>query len=80
MRYFEVSKQAEEAARLGRWIMDQTYKIKENHELANKMSKIGEMLCEFDMPHGTRWNDFSKAEKKLVNECKRIYEKANART
>ena len=32
MRYFEVSKQAEEAARLGRWMMDQTYRIKENHE------------------------------------------------
>ena len=38
MRFHEVSEQAERAARLGRWIMDQTYKIKENHELANKMS------------------------------------------
>ena len=80
MRFHEVSEQAERAARLGRWIMDQTYKIKENHELANKMSKIGEMLCEYDMPHGTRWKDFSNDEKKLVNECKRIYEKVNART
>ncbi len=80
MRFYEVSKQAEEAAQLGRWIMDQTYKIKENHELANKLSKIGEMLCAFDMPHGTRWKDFSSDEKKLVNECKRIWEKNNAST
>ena len=80
MRFHEVSVQAERAARLGRWIMDQTYKIKENHELANKLSKIGEMLCEYDMPHGTRWSDFSSDEKKLVNECKRIYEKVKART
>ena len=80
MRFHEVSEQAHRAANLGRWIMDQTYKIKENHELANKLSKVGEMLCNFDVPHGTRWNDFSNDEKKLVNECKRIYEKVNART
>jgi len=77
MRFHEVSEQAHRAASLGRWIMDQTYRIKENHELANKLSKVGEMLCNFDVPHGTRWNDFSNDEKKLINECKRIYEKTN---
>tara|TARA_B100000963_G_scaffold236663_1_gene206893 strand:+ start:4481 stop:4723 length:243 start_codon:yes stop_codon:yes gene_type:complete len=80
MRFHEVSKQAEEAARLGRWMMDQTYRIKENHELANRLSKIGEMLCHFDMPHGTRWTDFSAGDKKLINECKQFMEKDNART
>ena len=80
MRYFEVSEQAHKAATLGRWMMDLTYKVKEDHELANMLSKIGEMLCAFDMPHGTRWSDFSSDEKKLVNECKRIREKNNAST
>ena len=75
MQFFEISKQAEEAATLGRWMMDQTYKIKEDHELANKVSRIGSMLIEFDMPHGTKWSDFSSAEKKLINRCKQIMEK-----
>ena len=75
MRYFEISKQAEEAARLGRWMMDQTYDIKENHTLANMLSRVGEMLCEFDVPHGTRWSDFTATEKKIINSCKKIMEK-----
>ena len=80
MRYFEVSEQAHRAATLGRWMMDQTYKIKEDHELANMLSKIGEMLCNFDMPHGTRWKDLSLKEKQMINKCQKIMERKNAST
>jgi len=75
MQFFEVSKQAERAARLGRWMMDQTYNIKEDHRFANTLSRLGEMLVEFDMPHGTRWNDFTEQEKKLIIRCQEIMEK-----
>ena len=57
IQFFEVSQAADEAARLGRWMMDQCYKVEDN-ELANRLSKVGDMLVEFDMPYGTRWNDF----------------------
>ena len=78
MRYFEVSEQAHKAATLGRWMMDLTYKVKEDHELANTLSKIGEMLCEFEVPHGTRWSDFTIKEKKMINKCAKIMARKNA--
>lgn len=80
MQFFEVSAQAERAARLGRWMMDQTYNIKEDHQLANTMSRLGEMLVEFDMPHGTRWDDFTDGEKKMINRCQQIMEKQKCTT
>lgn len=75
MQFFEISKQAEEAARLGRWMMDQTYTVKEDHVFANTLSRLGDALTKFDMPHGTSWNDFTKNEKALIIRCKEIMEK-----
>lgn len=74
IQFFEVSQAADQAARLGRWMMDQCYKVEDN-ELANQLSKVGDMLVEFDMPYGTRWNDFTKDEKRFVIKCKEIWEK-----
>jgi hypothetical protein len=75
MQFFEISKQAEEAARLGRWMMDQTYNIKEDHQFANTISRLGDALTKFDMPHGTSWKSFNKQEKALIIKCKKIMEK-----
>ena len=73
MQFFEVSKAAEEAARLGRWMMDQGYKT-DDHELAKRLSKVGDMLTDYDTPFGVRWGDFSKEEVKFIVECKKIWE------
>jgi len=80
MRFFEVSEQAEKAARLGRWMMDQTYTVKEDHAFANTLSRLGEMLTQFDMPHGTKWTDFNDSEKRLIIRCQEIMESKKCTT
>jgi hypothetical protein len=77
IKFFEVSKAADEAARLGRWMMDQCYKT-DNHELANMLSKVGDMLTDYDTPFGVRWSDFTEEETKFIVECKKIWEQQRA--
>lgn len=77
IKFFEVSEAADEAARLGRWMMDQCYKT-DNHELANMLSKVGDMLTDYDTPFGVRWSDFTEEETKFIVECKKIWEQQRA--
>lgn len=77
IKFFEVSEAADEAARLGRWMMDQCYKT-DNHELANMLSKVGDMLTDYDTPFGVRWSDFTEEETKFIVECKKIWEQQKA--
>ena len=78
MQFFEVTERAEKAARLGRWMMDQTYKIKENHELANAMSRVGQKLESIDSPFGYKFEDFDANEVKLIKMCQKAMDKINA--
>ena len=64
-----------DAARLGRWMMDQTYKISDD-EVANKLSFLGEELTELNIPFGRKWETLSAVDRKIIINCKNIFEQS----
>ena len=82
MNFFEVTKKQHYATRLAEFMQDLTYTIKEDHEMANQLSRVAHKLTELDTSFGTRWErDFDSAEKKLVSKCIKLMKgKSNAST
>lgn len=66
------------APALGRYMMDLTYRVGDNYELANKLSYLGEELTEMDTPFAKRWEHYTSFEKKIILQCKEMME--NERT
>lgn len=63
------------APALGRYMMDLTYRVGDNYELANKLSYLGEELTEMDTPFSKRWEHYTATEKKIILQCKEMMEK-----
>jgi hypothetical protein len=63
------------APTVGRYMQDLTYRFKDNYELANKLSYLGEELTELGVPFGKRWKDFTKEEQKIIHWCKSMLER-----
>lgn len=61
------------APALGRFMMDLTYKVKDDN-LANLLSFLGEELTEMDTPFAMRWKDYTPFQRKLILECKKMME------
>ncbi len=64
-----------DAPALGRYMMDLTYQVKDNYELANKLSYLGEELTELGTPFSKRWDQYTTLDKKLIILCKEKMEK-----
>jgi len=62
------------AAAVGRYMSDLSYKLHNNLEMANILCRIADDLETFGTPFGKRWKDFNSFEKKVILECKRQME------
>ena len=82
MNFFEITQKQHNATRLAEFMQNLTYKIKEDHEMANQLSRVAQKLTELDTHFGTRWDrDFDEMEKKLVSKCIKLMKgESNART
>tara|TARA_B100001175_G_C19487338_1_gene630558 strand:+ start:1396 stop:1644 length:249 start_codon:yes stop_codon:yes gene_type:complete len=82
MNFFEITQKQHNATRLAEFMQNLTYKIKEDHEMANQLSRVAHKLTELDAHFGTRWErDFDENEKKLVSKCIKLMKgKTNAST
>ena len=82
MNFFEITQKQHNATRLAEFMQNLTYKIKEDHEMANQLSRVAQKLTELDTHFGTRWDrDFDEVEKKLVSKCIKLMKgKSNAST
>ena len=79
MNFFEMSQNQLDAMKLAEYMQNLTYNIKEDHEMANRLSRCADKLSELDANFGTRWDrDFNEAEKKLIRQCHKMMEDANA--
>jgi len=80
MNFFEITQKQHNATKLAEFMQNLTYKIKEDHEMANQLSRIAEKLTELDAHFGTRWDrDFDFDEKKLISKCLKLMKgKSNA--
>lgn len=79
MNFFEMSKNQLDAMKLAEYMQKLTYRIKEDHEMANQLSRCADKLSEIDASFGTRWDrDFDEAEKKLIRQCHKMMRDANA--
>ncbi len=56
MNFFEITKKQHNATRLAEFMQNLTYKIKEDHEMANQLSRVAQKLTELDTHFGTRWD------------------------
>ncbi len=64
-----------DAAAVGRYMSDLSYKMTENFELANMLSRLSDDLETFGTSvFAKRWNDFTNDEKKLIIQCKKMME------
>lgn len=64
-----------DAPALGRFMMDLTYKVGDNYELANRLSYLGEELTEMGTPFSKRWDQYTATDKKIIIQCKNLMEK-----
>jgi hypothetical protein len=79
MNFFEITPQQQKATKLGEFMMELTYKIKEDHDMAVRLMRLADKLSDLDALFGTRWErDFDSDEKKLVNNCFTLMKKQNA--
>jgi len=64
-----------DAAAVGRYMSDLSYKMTENFELANMLCRLSDDLETFGTSvFAKRWNDFTNDEKKLIIQCKKMME------
>ena len=64
-----------DAAAVGRYMSDLSYRTTENLKLANMLSRISDELETFGTTvFAKRWNDFTSIEKKLIIQCKKKME------
>jgi hypothetical protein len=64
-----------DAAAVGRYMSDLSYRTTENLELANMLSRISDELETFGTTvFAKRWNDFTRIEKQLIIQCKKTME------
>lgn len=61
------------APELGRYMMDLTFKVKDN-ELANLLCVLGEGLTEMDTPFSKRWKHYTPFQRKIITQCKKMME------
>ena len=68
-----------DAMKLAEYMQNLTYRIKEDHEMANRLSRCADKLSEIDASFGTRWDrDFDQAEKRLIRQCHKMMSDTNA--
>ena len=61
MNFFEITQKQHNATRLAEFMQNLTYKIKEDHDMANQLSRVAHKLTELDAHFGTRWDrDFDE--------------------
>jgi uncharacterized membrane protein len=73
MNFFEITQKQHNATKLAEFMQNLTYKIKEDHDMANQLSRIAEKLTELDAHFGTRWDkDFDSGEKQLISKCLKL--------
>ena len=78
MNFFEMSKNQLDAMKLAEYMQNLTYNIKEDHDVANRLSRCADKLSEIDASFGTRWDrDFDKSEKALIQQCHKLMSTAN---
>lgn len=56
-------------AKIGRYMMELTYRVGDNYELANTLSRLGEDLTDMNSPFARRWSDFTSTEKSIIEQC-----------
>ena len=75
MNFFEITEQQHKATRLGEFMTELTYKIKDDHMIVRLM-RLAEKLSDLDASFGTRWErDFDSDEKQLAINCLKLMEK-----
>ncbi len=75
MNFFEITPQQHKATKLGEFMTELTYKIKDDHMIVRLM-RLAEKLSDLDASFGTRWDrDFDKEEKQLTMNCLKLMEK-----
>ena len=73
MNFFEITQKQHNATRLAEFMQNLTYKIKEDHDMANQLSRIAQKLTELEAHFGTRWDkDFDSSEKQLISKCLKL--------
>ena len=78
MNFFEMSQNQLDAMKLAEYMQNLTYNIKEDHEMANRLSRCADKLSELDANFGTRWDrDFNKSEKALIKQCHKLMSNVN---
>tara|TARA_B100000965_G_scaffold125470_1_gene104185 strand:+ start:2798 stop:3049 length:252 start_codon:yes stop_codon:yes gene_type:complete len=79
MNFFEMSQEQLDAMKLAEYMQKLTYRIKEDHEMSNRLSRCADKLSELNASFGTRWDrDFDKAEIKLIRQCHKMMSESNA--
>ncbi len=79
MNFFEMTPEQLDAMKLAEYMQRLTYRIKEDHEMSNRLSRCADKLSELNANFGTRWDrDFDKNEKALINQCNKMMSEANA--
>ena len=79
MNFFEMSQNQLDAMKLAEYMQNLTYRIKEDHEMANRLSRCADKLSEIDANFGTRWDrDFDKNEKALIRQCHKMMSESDA--
>ena len=79
MNFFEMSQNQLDAMKLAEYMQNLTYRIKEDHEMANRLSRCADKLSEIDASFGTRWDrDFDKNEKALIRQCHKMMSESDA--
>jgi hypothetical protein len=64
-----------DAAAVGRYMSNLSYKTTKNYELANTLSRLSDDLETFGTTvFAKRWNDFTSVEKKIIIQCKQMME------
>ena len=64
-----------DAAAVGRYMSDLSYRTTENLELANMLSRISDELETFGTTvFAKRWNEFTRIEQQLIIQCKKTME------
>ena len=67
-----------DAAAVGRYRSDLSYRTPDNYELANMLSRLSDDLETFGTSvFAKRWNDFTDNEKKVIIKCKKMMESKN---
>jgi hypothetical protein len=67
-----------DAAAVGRYMSELSYRTTDNYELANMLSKLSDDLETFGTSvFAKRWNDFTDNEKKVIIKCKKMMESKN---